>query len=232
MNKKLINTLVLMIITLSVIPAYSQIFTAPEYYERNMFFVMGGVLHGPKFDEFTDWANQYYTQLGATEKIKDFGNTFGFSIGLRTRFAYHFALEVDFSTSTKTTKRGFTTADGIIIQELELNVAEISASVPVIFQFSDRQRVVPFLAAGVAVFPIRLDQRIDFWERHTKTALAGNFSAGIDTKISGRLWATLRGDWTYGKTDLDVAHPINGPDHFELNLNTTQIQAGIMYAFQ
>lgn len=228
---------ILSVIVLACLPAYGQIFTAPDYYEHNLFFMLGGVMHGPKFDTFVDWANQYYdNRFGSPEKISDFGNTFDFSIGMRTRFAYHFAFEIDFSTSLKKTRKSFSVDSGqVITQELELNTAIVTGSVPLIFQFSNHQPVIPFVAAGVSVFPIRLDHHISQigWRRYTKTALAANFSVGLDAKIAGRFWVTARGDWTYGKTNLDVTQTdVTQPDHFSLDLNTTQFQGGIMYAFQ
>ena len=119
-----------------------------------------------------------------------------------------------------------------IPHELELNIVAISASVPVIFQFSKNQKIVPFIAAGVSIYPMRLDHAVDYWIRHTKTALAGNFGVGLDTKIMSKTWVTFRGDWTYGKVNMPVSQVIGGPDHFELDLNTTQIHAGIMHTFR
>ena len=235
--KRVKLVLILSVIILTCLPAYGQIFTAPDYYEHNLFFMTGGAMIGPKFDSFVNWANQFYPdQFGSPERISDFGNTFDFSVGMRTRFAYHFAFEIDFSTSLKKTRKSFDVGGGqVISQELELNTAIVTASVPVIFQFTNRQPIVPFVAAGVSIFPIRLDHYISTlgWRRYTKTALGANFSVGIDSKIRGRFWLTARGDWTYGNTNMEVTQGFPGePDHFSLDLNTTTIQAGVMYAFQ
>jgi len=240
MKNKFIGCLVVLLILLAVSPAWSQsrkMYGQPGEYNESSFFILLGYLDGPHFDEFVDWANEYYsTNYNSTDSIGDFKGTADFSLGLRVRFSRHFAFEVDFMTATKRISEifnGFRDSTTYHIpHELELNIVAISASVPVILQFSKSQRIVPFLAAGVSVFPMRLDHAIDYWIRHTKTALAGNFGVGLDTRIMSKTWVTLRGDWTYGKANMPISQVYGGPDHFELDLNTTQIHAGIMHTFR
>jgi hypothetical protein len=102
-----------------------------------------------------------------------------------------------------------------------------------IFQFTEQQRVIPFIAAGGTVFPLRLDHQLTTWGRRlTKTALAGNFSFGLESKVHGKMTATARFDRTFGKAKMPVSHPDYAPEKFDIDLSTTQIQAGILYSFQ
>jgi len=222
---------------LFAVPACPQVageYRQPSNLNRNSFFVLLGYTRGPYFDEFVNWANNYYAQeIGSTDSIGNFKGGVDFSLGLRVRFSRHFALEFDFLTYTTKIKQTFHSSQvGPISQNLELNVASMTASGLVLFQFNNTQRIVPFVGTGLSAFPIRLDHRIDFWERHTKTALAGNLTAGIEVKLLGKAWGTIRGDWTLGKTTMTVAHPFGQPDRFELNLTTAQIQAGVIYTIQ
>jgi len=240
MRNKFTGYLVVLLIVLAVAPAWSQgrkIYGQPGEYDESSFFILLGYLQGPHFDEFVDWANEfYYDAIGSTDSIGDFKSTVDFSLGLRVRFSRHFAFEVDFMTATKRISNVFNgQIDSTIYHiphDLELNVVAISASMPVIFQFSKDQPIVPFITTGVSIYPMRLDYSIDYLIRHTKTALAGNFGVGLDTRIMPKTWITLRGDWTYGKANMPVTQVIGGPDHFELDLNTTQIHAGIMHTFR
>jgi hypothetical protein len=240
MRIKVIGYLAAFSIILTTPSAWTQtrnLYRQPGEYNESSFFILLGYLDGPHFDEFVNWANKYYSEnYNSTDSIGDFKGTVDFSLGLRVRFSRHFAFEVDFMTATKRISRIFNGQVGGTVyhipHELELNVVAISASVPVILQFSKNQRIVPFLAAGVSVFPMRLDHAIDYWIRHTKTALAGNFGIGLDTRIMSKTWITLRGDWTYGKANMPVSQVYGTPDHFELDLNTTQIHAGVMHTFR
>lgn len=240
MSNKFARYLIILIIALMVSPAWSQnrnAFRQPGTYDESSFFILLGYLQGPHFDKFVDWANEYYSEnYNSTDSIGDFKGTVDFSLGLRVRFSRHFALEVDFMTATKRISQIFNGYDSTIIyhipHDLELNVVAISASVPVIFQFSQNQRIVPFLAAGVSIFPMRLDHTVTYMIRHTKTALAGNFGIGLDTKIIPKTWITMRGDWTYGKTNMPVTQIYGQPEHFELDLNTVQFHVGILHTFR
>jgi len=240
MSRKSKACLIILIIVMMISPAWSQnrnAFRQPGTYDESSFFILLGYLQGPHFEEFADWANEFYSEnYNSTDSIGDFKGTVDFSLGLRVRFSRHFALEVDFLTATKRISKIFNGYDSTTVyqipHELELNVVAISASVPVIFQFSQNQRIVPFLAAGISIFPMRLDHTIVYTLRHTKTALAGNFGIGLDTKIMPKTWVTLRGDWTYGKTNMPVSQATGGPDHFELDLNTTQFHIGVLHTFR
>jgi len=245
MNNKNVVLVILLLLFIAVEPSRSQAqsrYNYPSNFERNSFFFLVGYTNGPYFDDFTDWANDYYHETyESNDSIGNFSGGFDFSIGLRIRFSRHFASEFDFLTYTMNIRKQFK-GTGIHVNEsvshdLELNVAIISGAVLVLFDFTDNQHFVPFIGTGLSVFPLRLDHRIDFRERHTKTALTVNFSAGLDVSITSKLWTTIRCDWTLGKANMPVSQiqyesGSLSPASFSMDLSTTQIQAGIMYGFQ
>lgn len=210
--------------------------TPANHYQSAAFFLVGYV-SGPRFGEFVDWANEYYARtIHSADSINDFSATFGISAGLRYRLSRYFASELDFVSYSMTTKRLFLgTGDsaGVAIgQVLELNMAAISGSMLVLFDLTDKQPAIPFVRAGVSVFPIRLDHRILFWERHTQVAFALDLGAGLDVRILRKLFATVRGDWTFGSTKMSVAHPQFEPDRFTLDLDTMQLKVGVVYVLR
>ncbi|MCP4582023.1 MAG: hypothetical protein GY839_10415 [candidate division Zixibacteria bacterium] len=237
-NKIMVNMLVLLAIMMIPTGSMAQTgYNQPMMYNSSSFFITIGYLDGPHFEEFVNWANQFYEEAyGSPEKIGDFKETAAATLGLRVRFTRHFAFEIDFMTASKKISKAFsivgTTAR--VEQRLDLTVAAINASVPIMFQFSPRQTIVPFVAAGISIFPLRLDHQVDvFIIRQTKTAIAGNFAVGIDTPLYQKLRATLRADWTYGKASMPVTQTFfNEPDHFDIDLNTMSIQGGILYTFR
>jgi hypothetical protein len=202
------------------------------YYEKSGFFIGVGWLNGPTFEDYVNWANENYGGPSNSEgRLEDYGASFCLSIGLRSRFSRFFAFEVDFLTSSKKVNHTYTYASAEPLPvELDLTIGAISFSVPVIFHFTRGQRVIPFVAAGATVFPLRLDHRITYTDRHTKTAFAGNFAAGMDFKLMPQWWITARADWTFGKTNMPVSRTISPltDDKYEMDLTTTFFQIGVM----
>lgn len=205
-------------------------FGGPFYYDKSSAYLLIGYIQGPSFEDYIDWANEAYGALGATQTLDDFGGAIAVSIGLRSRFSRYFALEVDFLTSAKKTEVTYITNDGLVPQQLDLTIGAISFSLPIIFHFSNKQPVVPFVAAGATVFPLRLDHAVTWNIRHTKTAMAGNFAFGLESEIVTRWWLTARVDWTFGKANMPVTEtylPLSD-DKYEIDLSTTQFQIGVL----
>jgi hypothetical protein len=209
-----------------------------EPFERRAFFVQLGYAWGPSFSKYFDWANNFYRDnFYSTEHIKDFSGGLDFGLGIRNRFSRFFAVEFDFAVHSVTRRQTFLNNNPDIAisahqQNLDLNVAKFTASLPILLDFSDRQPVVPFVAAGISLFSLRLDHSIVYIVRHTKVALAVNFSAGIEKKIQGKIWADIRGDWTLGTTKMPVSQIIGTPGSFDLSLNTAQLHVGILYTIE
>jgi len=225
-------------VLISVVAGYCQrggYLNRPESYSRRSFYVLAGWTGGPHFTKFVEWANTYYeTTFLTDDRIDDFGGGLSFCAGLSHRFARHLALDFDFALHSVSTSKLYINHNPAIpisdqAQELDMNVAEFSASLPVIFQFSPNQPLVPFLAIGISAFSIRLDHAIDYNIRHTKVALAAGFSAGTQIRLDNRLSLNARGRWTAGKTTMPVSAIYGQPDRFQLNLATSQFLIGILY---
>ncbi|MCD6162007.1 MAG: hypothetical protein J7K40_06305 [candidate division Zixibacteria bacterium] len=226
----------LIIFAESAWPQFGGRYSQPEYFYKNSFFILLGYSSGPHFEKFVNWANEYYYDtINSTDSIGDFKGSFDFSAGLRIRFSHHFAGEFDFLTYTLKTKQAFVGtgqfSDTVVNHNLDLNVAIFSASILVLLDFQNKQPIIPFAGTGISVFPMRLDHSIDYSIRHVQTALAANFTAGIDIRISQELSGSIRGDWTFGTTNMPVSPIYGEPESFKMDLSTTQIQAGIMYGF-
>ena len=161
---------------------------------------------------------------------------------MRIRFSRHFAGEFDFLTYTLKTKQTFIGtgqfSDTAVTHSLDLNVTIFSASILILLDFQDKQPIIPFVGTGISVFPMRLNHSIAYTVSHTKTALAANFTTGLEIRITPKLSGSLRGDWTFGTTDMPVSQLEDpqtlqlSPASFEMDLSTMQIQAGLMYGFQ
>lgn len=197
-----------------------------DYSTRSMFILLG-YSSGPHFSKFVDWANDYYSQyFSSTDKIKDFNGGLDFSAGLRNRFSHNFAVEFDFGIHSTSIKKQLNGGQAL---KLDLNVAQFTVSPIIIFDFSDRQLVIPFVGAGISVYSMRLDHSIDYNYLHTKVALASNFMLGIDAKIKGKLWGDIRGDWTIGSAKMPISFISNQPESFTMSLNSAQFHIGIVY---
>ncbi len=227
-----------MVVLISAVAAPAQrggYLSQPEGYSRRSFYVLAGWTGGPHFTKFVEWANTYYeTTFMTDDRIGDFGGGLSFCAGIRHRFARHLALEFDFALHSVSTSKLFVNHNPTVpipdqAQELDMNVAKFSASLPVLFQFSSDQKFVPFLAIGISAFSIRLDHAIEYNIRHTEVALAAGFSAGAQIKIDDRLSLDARSEWTAGKTTMPVSAIYGQPDRFQLNLATSQFLVGIMY---
>ena len=86
-----------------------------------------------------------------------------------------------------------------------------------------------FMLMGYDIVALRHIGRPLGW---SKTALAGNFSFGLESKIKSKLTVTARLDRTFGKAKMPVTRLVGTPENFDIDLSTTQIQAGILYSFQ
>jgi hypothetical protein len=206
-------------------------------YDEQSVFILAGYAKGPHFAKFVDWANAHYAnEFGSTDRMKDFGGALNFAAGLRQRFSSYFGLEFDFSFHSTNIKKQFDGFDSGVpfsqLQNLNLDVNQITVSPLILFDFYDKQPIVPFVAAGVSIFSMRLDHAIDYYVRHTKVALASNFSVGVETKITGKLWGDFRGDWTIGSADMPVSQLNGQPESFNMSLNTAQIHFGVLYGIR
>ena len=235
--KKIIWLAAILFVLSVYLPAFAQSrygFRQPRQYDTRSAYLLLGYAWGPHFSDFIDWANNYYaSNFNSTDRISDFDGGLSMTIGLRNRFSPNFALEFDFaihSVGTKKTFLGQGPAAGFQeTQNLDLNIAAFTISPMILFEFSEKQLVVPFVSAGVTIYSLRLDHVIDYGTINTKVAPASNFSAGLETRLGRKLWGDIRGDWTIGRASMPVSYINNEPDRFDLSLNTVQFHLGIIY---
>ncbi len=208
-----------------------------QEYENQSVFVLMGYVWGPHFSDFTDWANNHYSQeFGSTDKIKDFKGGIDIGAGLRKRFSRYFGLEFKVGYHTSSIKKRFDGYDGALpfsqTQNLNLDVMKIAVSPMILFDFYDKQTIVPFVSAGVTFFSMRLDHAIDYYVRHTKVALASNFSIGVETPLTRKIKGDIRGDWTIGSAQMPVSQLYGQPESFKMSLNTSQIHFGVVFGLE
>jgi hypothetical protein len=221
-------------------PAFGQIirgYDGNRDYENQSVFVLLGYVWGPHFSDFVEWTNNHYAQeFGSTDSIEDFKGGIDIGAGLRKRFSRYFGLEFKIGYHTSSIKKQFDGYDGALpfsqTQNLNLNVMKIAVSPMILFDFYDSQPIVPFVSAGVTFFSMRLDHAIDYYVRHTKVALASNFSVGIETPLTRKIKGDIRGDWTIGSARMPVSQLYGQPESFKMSLNTSQIHFGVVFGLE
>jgi hypothetical protein len=224
--------IIVLTISVSAIAQQEISYQDTETFSEKSFYFLMGYTQGPYFDDYVDWINQYYRDnFTSNDIMNDFDGGFSFSAGFRNRFTRYFAFDFDFAFHSMRIKKTYYGTQ-VGFQDLQMNVAIFTGSVPIILEFYDNQLLVPFIAAGISIFSLRLDHTINWGERHIKTAIAGNFSIGCEIKLTQKLYADLRADWTLGKVKMPVTQIVGQPDNFNLSLDTTQLQIGILYGFR
>lgn len=206
-------------------------------YENQSVFVLVGYVWGPHFSDFIDWTNNHYArEFDSTDRIKDFQGGIDISAGLRKRFSRYFGMEFKVGYHTSSIKKRFDGYDEAIpfsqTQNLNLDVMKIAVSPMILFDFYDKQPFVPFVSAGVTFFSMRLDHAIDYYVRHTKVALASNFSIGVETPLTRKIKGDIRGDWTIGDAQMPVTQIYGQPESFKMSLNTSQIHFGVVFGLE
>ncbi len=205
------------------------------------FYVLVGATSGPSFSEFFDYIN---TTFQPPNKPKEFGSNVSVSLGYISRFHKNFAADIGFSIYGLDTEFDFpnpnsTIPESRISHELDYQSAIFTGTIPILFEFSPRQPVIPYVGIGLSVFSMRLDHYRDvsdgtgitsFALRDTRTAVGGHFEAGIAYKITPRLWLDLRGRWHNGTGHIATLER-NFAD-FSIKQNISQYHAGINYYFR
>lgn len=208
-----------------------------QEYENQSVFVLLGYVWGPHFSDFIDWTNNHYAnEFGSTDRIRDFKGGIDLSAGLRKRFSRYFGMEFKVGYHTSSIKKQFDGFDGALpfsqTQNLNLDVMKIAVSPMILFDFYNKQQIVPFVSAGVTFFSMRLDHAIDYYIRHTKVALASNFSIGIETPLTRKIKGDIRGDWTIGSAQMPVSRLDGQPESFKMSLNTSQLHFGVVFGLE
>jgi opacity protein-like surface antigen len=207
------------------------------------YLIIGGAI-GPTFSDFFSYINSTYQMRFQNngESIRNFGSNVSLSLGYISRFHRNFALDVGFSIYGLHSKGRISNRDGnpdslgfFVRHELDYQVGIFTATLPIIFEFSPRQPVVPYVGIGVSVFAMRLDDFRDdgiFSEafRDTRTSVGGHFEAGVAFKISQRIWLDARARWHDGTGHLSTLEE-NFRD-FGVKQSVSQYGVGVDYFFR
>jgi hypothetical protein len=207
----------------------------------NGFYVLLGGTKGPTFSDFISYMNNTYHP---TKPMKNFGSNVSVSIGYISRFHRNFGLDVGFSIYGLRSVGDFPDTSSAIPEsmfrhELDYLGAVFTATLPILFEFSPKQPVVPYIGIGISIFSMRLDDYYDVFQgntdiysdalRDTRTAVGGHFEAGVNVKINRRIWIDLRGRWHNGSGHL-ATYENNFAD-FSIKQNISQYSLGIDYFF-
>lgn len=206
------------------------------------FYIMLGGATGPSFSDFTDYVNNTYKPIlnNTQDKLKDFGSGFTLNIGYISRFHRNFAVDVGFSLyglKSKGTIRNYNPDTSLtgVYHDLDYQVGIFTGTIPIIFDFAPRQRVVPYVGVGISIFAMRLDDFRDdgqFTEalRDTRTAVGGHFEAGLAFKVTRRIWIDARGRWHDGTGHLLTLEDLNRD--FTIKQSIAQYSLGVDYFFR
>ncbi|MEE9554239.1 MAG: hypothetical protein V3W18_08080 [candidate division Zixibacteria bacterium] len=203
-----------------------------------------GVVSGPEFASFIDYVNNYYGEryLNTSDKMDKFDKAPTMSLGYIWRFYPNFALDVGFTIYSLKTRGEIINNNPSYMEygirhDLEYQVGVFSATIPVIFDFSPRQPVVPYVGIGISIFAMRLDDIKDngfivSGSRDTGTAVGGHFETGLYVKVSQKIWIDLKGKWHNGSGSLRAQEPDIQFDKFTIDQDLAQFSAGVVYYFR
>ena len=205
-----------------------------------------GAASGPDFADFFDYINETYGEafLNSSDRLKKFGNAAVVNAGYLYRFHSYFALDVGFSIYKLNSRgeiRNFNPnrQETSLQHDLEYQVGLFSVTVPVLFEFSQRQPLVPYVGVGLSIFAMRLDDfRSDgLFEdiyRDTDTAVGGHFETGLYIKPFHRVWFDLRGRWHKGSGHLRAIEPVGSQylKKFKIDQDFSILTAGVIYYFR
>lgn len=203
-----------------------------------------GAATGPDFRDFFDYINETYSEefSNPTDRLDEFGAAAVLCAGYLYRFHSYFALDVGFSIYRQRSQGEIRnlnpdSSQWSLQHDVEYQVGLFSVTVPVLFEFSRRQPLVPYVGVGLSIFAMRLD---DFrYEgpyqdiyRDTGTAAGGHFETGIYIKPFRSVWFDLRGRWHMGSGHLRAVEPRGYLSSFEINQNFSILSAGVVYFFR
>jgi hypothetical protein len=211
-------------------------------YLTSGFYVQAGYTHGPSFSDFFNYVEEQYM---SSDNIGNFGGNVSMHIGYISRLSRNFALDIGFSIygmskSFRVVNRNPALTDLFFVDhELKYQSAIFTGTVPILLEFSPRQRIVPYVGIGLSIYSLRMDDyrdlifatgRISEALRDTRTAAGGHFETGLAFKISRRLWIDLRGRWHAGNAHIMTLE--NYPADFEIRQTLSQYSLGIDYFFR
>jgi opacity protein-like surface antigen len=201
-----------------------------RYRSEGFYFLLGGTI-GPTFSDFFGYINQTYRSAN----MKKFGSNVSFNLGYISRFRRNFAVDAGFSIYSLSSKKAFADTGNYspirINRELDYQAAVFTATLPLYFEFSPTQPVVPYVGVGISIFSMRLD---DFYNndalRDSRVAVGGHFEAGVSFKLTPNIWLDARGRWHGGNGHLKTFE--NNFQDFSIKQNIAQYGIGVDYFFR
>jgi opacity protein-like surface antigen len=223
--------IVLFLVLLVAVPVSAQRRQGGERYHPEGFYGLLGGTVGPSFSEFFDYIKDTYP----SSKLKNFGGNVSFSVGYISRFHRNFAVDVGFSIYSLRTKGVFSDTGNLssyqIHREFDYQAAIFTGTIPIYFEFSPGQPVVPYIGIGISIFSMRFDDyKNNYTLRDSRVAVGGHFQAGVGVKLTPRIWLDARGRWHGGSAHLSTFE--NNSHDFTIKQNVAQYGLGIDYFFR
>ncbi|MBD3168741.1 MAG: hypothetical protein GF307_04605 [candidate division Zixibacteria bacterium] len=184
-----------------------------------------GYLSGPNFGNYRDYLNNYYNDLGSSERISNFGGGAAFNLELKNFFSSHFAYGLFFTAGNFNTDQIFNFRDNgdyQVLEEYQLKYGQFGAD----FSFSPvdtrRSRLVPYVTVGGLLSSGVLDVLYSedspngrrSWSYNENTFDIGyRFGAGLVFPVSTSLALHANSFYSYSRlkfnADFDPDEPIN-----------------------
>ena len=219
-----------------------------RHYRSDGFYIMLGAAYGPHFSDFFNYIDSRY-QIQPNQQLKEFDKNFAFQLGYISRFHKNFGVDIGISVYGLRSKGTFTNHNnlyepGRLTHDLQYQVGLFTVTFPVIFEFTPKQKIIPYVGIGLSIFAARLDDYLDvlpdtgasssFANRDSRTSVGGHFEAGVGYKITRTIWLDLRGRWHSGSGHLAAIEPNSTGDltDFAINQSVAQYMLGVDYYFR
>jgi opacity protein-like surface antigen len=229
------NLIIIVILTIMAVPALAQYRHAGSgdggRYRSEGFYLLLGGTSGPTFSDFFNHIKQTYR----TADMKKFGGNVSFSLGYISRFRRNFAIDAGFSIYSLSSKGVFADTGAYssirINREIDYQAAIFTGTMPIFFEFSPTQPVVPYIGVGISIFSMRLDDyKNNDALRDSRVAVGGHFEAGVAYKLTPNIWLDARGRWHGGSGHLRTFE--NNLQDFSIRQSVAQYGIGVDYYFR
>jgi len=218
----------------------------PQEWRRNGFYISLGYAMNPNFSDFFGYINSAYDSSfnNTGDALEEFGSNICINFGYVSRFHRNFAIDAGigvYSLKSRGTIINNNSSIPVVgvTHDLEYQVGVFSATLPILFDFSPRQPVVPYIGLGLSIFSIRLDDARDDgivieYLRDTKVMVGGHFEVGVDIRVTNKLWIDARGRWHDGSGKISTLESIPGRANrdFTAKQNVSQYSVGVIYYFR
>lgn len=200
-----------------------------------------GAIDGPSISSYTGELNDFFTSLGSSDRIDDFGANVTLGLGVCASLSRHFSYQANlnlYSFETDATFDYLDTGNTIVHRhELSLGGATFGLNFLLNPTLEVDTRFWPFVGVGVGVVSFFSDELIDatvngqslggLSTRRTKIALGAGVVCGGVYKISPRWGLIIQGEYFLSKAKMSFYLA----DDQELNLRQGLVKAGTIYLY-